>query len=128
MRTEGERAVVSGYARRASPQLVEQRLRLLQIGGIEALGEPAVDRCEEVAGFGATALIAPKPGEAHDGAQLPEFGLLLSGDAEGFAIQFLGGLWLPLPQQQLAFVPVQLSRQQALPCPFNDLRRIVQEG
>ena len=40
-------------------QFVEQRLRLFQIGGVEALGEPAVDRGEEVAGFGAPALLAP---------------------------------------------------------------------
>src|SRR6266702_2801770 len=31
-------------------QLVEQRLGLIQIGRVEAFGEPAVDRCEEVAG------------------------------------------------------------------------------
>ena len=31
------------FCRLASVQLVEQRLRLLQIGGIEPLGEPAVD-------------------------------------------------------------------------------------
>jgi hypothetical protein len=44
---------------------------------------------------------------------------LLLGDAQSFAIQFLGGLGLPSPQQQLAFVPVQLRREPALPCPFN---------
>ena len=31
---------------------------------------------------------------------------------------------MPLPQQQLTFVPVQLRRQPTLPCPFNDLRTI----
>ena len=36
-----------------SCQFVEQRLRLFQIGGVEAFGEPAVDRREKVAGFGA---------------------------------------------------------------------------
>ena len=34
----------------------------------EALGEPAVDWCEQVAGFGALALLAPQPGKAHRGA------------------------------------------------------------
>ncbi len=33
-------------------QLVQQRFRFLQIGGVEPLGEPAVDRGEEVVGFG----------------------------------------------------------------------------
>ena len=42
-----------------SRQLVEQRLCLFQIGGIEALGEPAVDRCEQIARFGPPALLAP---------------------------------------------------------------------
>jgi len=37
-------------------QLVQQRLSLFQIGGVEALSEPAVDRREEVAGFGTAAL------------------------------------------------------------------------
>src|SRR5580700_1913139 len=47
----------------SSRQFGEQRLRLFQIGGIEALGEPAVDRGKEIAGFGAPALLAPQPGE-----------------------------------------------------------------
>ena len=52
----------------ASPQLVQQCLRLFQIGRIEAFGEPAVDRCEKVAGFGSAALVAAEPGEADGGA------------------------------------------------------------
>src|SRR5271165_38683 len=48
----------------SSRQFGEQRLRLFQIGRIEALGEPAVDRCEEITGFGPPALLAPQPGEA----------------------------------------------------------------
>src|SRR5271155_2219767 len=31
--------------------------------------------------------------------EFPELGLLLLGDAQGFAIQFLGGLGMPLPQR-----------------------------
>ena len=47
---------------------VEQRLRLLEVGRVEALGEPAVDRGEQVAGFGMAALVAAEPGEdAQDG-------------------------------------------------------------
>jgi hypothetical protein len=62
-----------------------------QVGGVEAFGEPAVHRREKVAGFGAATLVAAEPGETHDGAQFPELGTLLLGDAQGFAIQFLGG-------------------------------------
>ncbi len=107
---------------------VQQRLRLLEIGRVETFGEPAVDWCEEVAGFGVAALVAAEPGEARGGAQFPELGLLLLRDAQGFVIQLLDGLEIPLPQQQPAFVPVQLRCEPALPRPFNDLQCIVQQG
>jgi hypothetical protein len=51
-----------------SRQFVEQRLGVFQIGGVETLGEPAIDPRQEVAGFGAPALLAPQPGDAHGGA------------------------------------------------------------
>jgi hypothetical protein len=41
-----------------SRQFVQECLCLFQIGGVEAFGEPAVDRREEVAGFG---VAAPAP-------------------------------------------------------------------
>ena len=44
-----------------SRQFAEQRLRLFQIGRVEALGEPGVDWRKEVAGLGAVALIAAQP-------------------------------------------------------------------
>jgi hypothetical protein len=42
----------------SSRQLFEQRPRLFEIGGIEALGEPAVDRSEQIARLGPPALFA----------------------------------------------------------------------
>src|SRR6516162_4302801 len=68
-------------------EFVEQRLGRFEIGCIEALGEPAVDRREEIMGFGAAALVAAQPGEAHRSAQFPELGVLFPSDAQGFAIQ-----------------------------------------
>ncbi len=44
-----------------SRQLIEQRLRFLQVGGVEPLGEPAVDRGEQLAGL---TLPAPQAVEA----------------------------------------------------------------
>jgi hypothetical protein len=44
---------------RNSGQLIEERLCLLQIGGVEALGEPAVNRREEVPRVRSPALFAP---------------------------------------------------------------------
>jgi hypothetical protein len=70
-------------------ELVEQRLGIFQVGGAEAFGEPSVDRREQAAGFAAAALVAAQPGKADGGAQFPELGLLLAGDAEGFVIQLL---------------------------------------
>ena len=42
-----------------SRQLAEQLPRIFEIGGGEALGEPAVEGGEQVAGCGAAALVAP---------------------------------------------------------------------
>ena len=53
----------------SSRQFFEQRLRLFQIGGVDPLGEPAVDRREQLAGFGVAALVAAEPGEARGGAE-----------------------------------------------------------
>src|SRR5215470_10116352 len=64
-----------------SRQLAEQRLCLFEIGGGESFGEPAVDRSEQVAGRGAATLVAPQPSKARGGAQLPQLGFLVSGDA-----------------------------------------------
>ncbi len=56
-----------------SAQLLEQRLGVLEVGGVEALGEPVVDRREEVVGLVHVALIAPQAGEAGRSAQLQDF-------------------------------------------------------
>ena len=49
-------------------QRVQQCLRLLQVGGVKALGEPAVDWCHEVLGFLAFALLLPQVSEAGSGS------------------------------------------------------------
>ena len=68
-----------------SRQLVEQMLRLFEIGGVEALGKPAVDGGEEFARLAPPALLAPQPGEARGGAQFKAPRTLLSGDRESGA-------------------------------------------
>jgi hypothetical protein len=50
--------------RRLRVERREQSLCFLKIGGLEALGKPAIDRREKVAGFGAAALVEAEPGEA----------------------------------------------------------------
>jgi hypothetical protein len=54
-----------------SAQRVEQRLGLLQIGRIEALREPAIDRSKEIAGVVVFALVAPEPAKAAGGPEFP---------------------------------------------------------
>ncbi len=66
-------------------ECIQQRLGLLQIGRVEPLGEPIMDRRKEIAGFGALALVTPKPGKAYRGAQLPQSGVLISGDLDRLA-------------------------------------------
>ena len=63
-------------------QLVQQRLRLQQILGVEAFGEPAVDRGEQLIRVLAFALALPQPCEAGRRAQLPHFRLLAARPVE----------------------------------------------
>jgi hypothetical protein len=42
-----------------SRQFLQQRLSLLQVSGVKALGKPAVDRRQQVMGFRALALLLP---------------------------------------------------------------------
>src|SRR3954469_2536799 len=53
------------------PEFGEQNLCLLQILGVEALGEPVVDWGEQLICLLASALALPQAGEAHRRAQLP---------------------------------------------------------
>ena len=50
----------------------KKRLRALQVGSIEAFGEPAVDRREQVVGVPALAPIGPEPGEIAGGSKLED--------------------------------------------------------
>src|SRR5262249_40677110 len=45
-------------------QRVQQRLRILQVGGVKALGEPVIDWCQQVIGFLAFPLLLPEPSQA----------------------------------------------------------------
>ena len=54
-----------------SRKFVEQHLCVLQIGGVEALGEPAVNGRQQLARFGPPALFGPQLGEARRSAQFP---------------------------------------------------------
>ena len=65
------------------PESLEQRPGFLQVGGVEAFGEPAVDRRQQCAGVVPLALALPEATEARRGPQLPGFGLLVASNVEG---------------------------------------------
>src|SRR5262245_55478051 len=71
-------------------QRCQQRLRLLEVGGVKALGETAVDLCQELVRRGPLALLLPQARQAHGGAQLIGFRALAPGDVEGLAEAGLG--------------------------------------
>src|SRR5262245_61252429 len=77
---ERRQAVSAGVALR---QRLQQRPGLLEVSGVKPLGEPAIDRCQELVGLGALALLLPQARQTHGRPQLPRFRLLAAGDGEG---------------------------------------------
>jgi hypothetical protein len=59
-------------------QLLQQRLRLLQVPRVKTLRKPAVNRSKQFARLPHLALGTPETREAHGGAEFPRFGLLLA--------------------------------------------------
>jgi len=100
--------------------------RKRSFGGVEALGEPAVDRREQLVSRRVTVMVAPEPGEANSGA-IPRAWLPVLGQCSG-----PGGTAPRQPrctpaQLQLAFAPIQLGGKPALAGPFDDTQCIVQQ-
>ena len=62
--------------------MVEQRLGVFQVLGIEALGEPAVDFGKHRARFVAATGTSKQAGKVYGRAQLPQLGLLWASDIE----------------------------------------------
>ena len=63
-------------------ELAQESPCLFEVSGVEALGEPAVDRREQIESFHPPALLAPQSGEITDGAQFQRFCLLGLCDAD----------------------------------------------
>jgi hypothetical protein len=74
-----------GLKRASRRQLLQQRLRLLQIARVEPLSEPPVNRSQQFARLLHLALVAPEACKAHGGAEFPGFGLLLARNGERIA-------------------------------------------
>ena len=73
-----------GWCRRVlSSQLFEQRLGLLEVGRVKALGEPAVDLGQQVVRLLPFPLLLPQPRQAHRRPQFQRFRLLAAGNGQG---------------------------------------------
>jgi hypothetical protein len=64
-------------------QRVQQCLRLLQVGGVEALGEPAITIRQELAGLVPPASLLLQPTLTHGRRPLQRFGLVAARDGPG---------------------------------------------
>jgi hypothetical protein len=60
-------------------ELCEERLGLLQVRRVKALGEPPVHRRQQIVSLLALALGLPQASQAGGGAQFEGFGLLAAG-------------------------------------------------
>src|SRR5215472_5178426 len=76
-------------------QLLEQRLGVLQVGGVEALGEPVVDVGEHLAPLVAAIRITQQPAEAGRCTQFPPFERALLRNLDGFTVLLLGNAAIP---------------------------------
>jgi len=74
-----------------SRKFVEQRFCVSHIGGVEALGEPVVNGCQQLACFGPPPLLSPQAGEARRGPQFERLSLLPLRHHKGFSIRLLRG-------------------------------------
>src|SRR5215813_8793876 len=66
----------------SSCEFFQQRPGFLEVRGVKALGEPAVDRRQQLVGFRTLVLLLPQARQAHGGAQFQGLGLLAAGDLQ----------------------------------------------
>src|SRR5438094_862442 len=95
---------------RSLPELLQQRLRLAQVARVEALGEPAVDRGEQVARLRRAALGPEPAAKARGRAQLERLRPLAPGEVHRLPVARLhrGGL-RALPGQQIAAEAMEIG-------------------
>src|SRR5947209_1111282 len=86
---------VRNRVRNVSPQFLQQCLGLLQVSRVKALGEPAVDRCQQRVGLSPLALLLPQAAQRGRRPQLPRLRLLAPSHRKGLleAGLRLGRFW-----------------------------------
>jgi len=93
-----DRGAATGLNEASLPQLLQQRLRVLQVPGVEAFGEPVVDGGEEGARFRGFALAVPEAGETRACAEFERLGLLVAGKPKRRATCMPTDAWMCPPQ------------------------------
>jgi hypothetical protein len=107
-------------------QFLKQRLRLLQIARVEALGEPSVDRSEKLAGLIPLTLIAPETGKASRSAQFMGPRILSAGYGQSPTITLLDRRVVAGRFQEVALQPMYLSLVVPLIGCLNEMRSLAQ--
>jgi hypothetical protein len=98
----------------------------LQDRRVEALGEPAVDRREQVTGFGSLALIPPEAGKAGRREQLEDPCALAPRDRQRLIVRLLGCYGVAPDVEQVTSQPEQLGLVETLTSSFHKLRGFVE--
>ena len=99
-------------------KLFKERLRILQVDGMEAFGEPAGDRRQQVVGVPPLAPIGPKPGKIAGGSKLEDARRSITGSRQrgvesGLSEPSVTGVE---SQAGAGAQPVQLRRANVLAC------------
>src|SRR6516162_9476350 len=81
-----------------------------------------MDRRQELASFGAFALVSPKAGEVHRGQQFPQFRALPRRNGECLMVTPLGGGSIARGTEQIASRPMQLGLEGSLFRRLDNLR------
>ena len=121
-------SILAVAATRTLRQFVEQGLGLLQVQGVKALGEPAVDRSEKIAGLVPLPPISPKPCHTHRCAQFIGLCLLLRCNVQR---RFEGALALVKPvetEESDAFEAMKLRVPPTVACIILLLQPISRRG
>ena len=126
----GDRPAKSGHSHRATPPRqspvqsgIEQRLGLFEVGGVEAFGEPGVDRGAQGGRLLRPALLAAQAGKAHRTAQFPGFRVLPACDVDALLDGRLGLAHRPgAGEQGLAPEPMELGFERRSPHLFDRLQ------
>src|SRR5262245_11442910 len=83
LKIAGGRSVLDRGSPASSEECVEQCPGVLQVSRVKSLGEPVVDRRQQLPRLGPLPLALPQSRQAHSRTQLPRSGLLAASNSQG---------------------------------------------